>query len=285
MPEPVTHVSFQACYAELVENGGPAAQRVYRDWRRRMQACPAYAEVVNFVEGFTHRFLFSVTEEMLCDARARSEHALGSLKREEAEDRRIEDFDTPFALQHLFHRFLEESSIIPTWQEWWAWLTTGAGKCYYVREVQRHFGWGQLQEEERQHLRESLQWRLGKFYYSAFREIELFTALRTQYRLPVKYHILADVLLRADLWMDKKVVSLFFENRRYREGTAGRKHRAEEIFAPGFGFTEMNIRRQGFGTFWRPHCDDIAALAQKLAAPAAAPDCLPPAESDGPPQL
>jgi hypothetical protein len=111
---------------------------------------------------------------MLDTARRHSDHALGDLKKAEAEDSRIENFDTPFALHHLFHRFLEENSIVPTWQEWWAWLTTGAGKRFYVHHVQREFGWGKLEENERKHLRDALQWRLGKFYYSVFRELELF---------------------------------------------------------------------------------------------------------------
>lgn len=217
MQERVTEVSFADCYRELVEAGGPHAQKLYAEWRHRTQDKPGYDQVVSFVEGSTHRFLFQITEANLDDVRNRSAHALGDLKREEAEDRRIEDFDTPFALHHLFHGFLEQNRAVPTWQEWWSWLTEGAGKPLYVREVQRHFGWARLNDSDLGHLRRALQWRLGKFYYSAFRELELFTLLRTKHGLPVKYHVLADVLLRADLWTHKVIVSLFFENTRYEK--------------------------------------------------------------------
>lgn len=264
MQERVTEVSFADCYRELVEAGGPHAQKLYAEWRHRMQDKPGYDQVVSFVEGFTHRFLFQITEANLDDVRSRSAHALGNLRREEAEDRRIEDFDTPFALQHLFHGFLEQNRAVPTWQEWWSWLTEGAGKPLYVREVQRHFDWATLNDSDLGHLRQALQWRMGKFYYSAFRELELFTLLRTKHGLPVKYHVLADVLLRADLWTHKVIVSVFFENTRYRKGAVGRKHRPSEIFGADFRYLDVTIRRQGFGSFWRPHLDDVAELAQKL---------------------
>lgn len=94
MSETVTSVSFQDCLHELIEAGGAAAQQEYRSWRARPLNRPAYGKVIAFVESFTHRFLFEITEEMLEETKRRSVHALGQLKKEEAEDRRIEDFDT-----------------------------------------------------------------------------------------------------------------------------------------------------------------------------------------------
>lgn len=115
-------------------------------------------------------------------------------------------------------------------------------------------------------MRDAVQWRVGKFYYSAFRELELFTKLRTRHQLPVKYFVLADVLLKADLWMGKTVVSVYFENPQYREGKTGRKQRSEYFLEPGFRFLDVTIRRQGFGRFWRVSDEDVMALAQKLQA-------------------
>jgi hypothetical protein len=139
---------------------------------------PEYSKVIAFVESFSHQFLFEITEEMLEETKRRSVHALGQLKKAEAEDRRIEDFDTPFALHHLFHMYLEQERQVPTWQDWWSWLTAGAGKPFYIAEVQREFRWSTIGHIERAHLKDAAQWRLGKFYYSAFRELELFTKLR-----------------------------------------------------------------------------------------------------------
>ena len=118
MSDAVTEVSFETCHRELIDNGGDEARRVYRAWRSRMEQQAPYQEVVSFVEGFTHRFLFTITQEMLESVVRRSDHALGKLKKEEVQDKRIEDFDTPFALHHLFHRFIEEQSLVPTWQDW-----------------------------------------------------------------------------------------------------------------------------------------------------------------------
>ena len=107
---PVLSVSFEDCRRELIEAGGPAAQEVYRRWRARAESQPAYKDVVAFVEGFTHQYLFTITEDQLEAAKRRSQHALGQLRKEEAEDRRIEDFDTPFALHHLFHMYLDRGA-------------------------------------------------------------------------------------------------------------------------------------------------------------------------------
>ena len=130
MDAPVTAVSFEDCRRELIDAGGPAAQHAYMSWRARMESRPDYKEVISFVERFIHRFLFMITEEMLEETKKRSSHALGNLSKEDAEDRRIEDFDTPFALHHLFHMYLEETGSVPTWQDWWEWLIAAKERSF-----------------------------------------------------------------------------------------------------------------------------------------------------------
>lgn len=260
----ITSVSFQDCLHELIEAGGAAGRQEYQSWRDRPLRRPEYGKVIPFVESFTHRFLFEITEEMLAETKRCSEHALGELKREEVEDRRIEDFDTPFAIHHLFHLFLEQERKVPTWQDWWTWLTMGAGKPFYIAEVQRQFHWATINDAERIHFRKALQWRLGKFYYSAFRELELFTKLRLRFQLPVKYHLLADVLLRADLWMEKTVVSLYFGNPQYRRGEKGRKRRPQDFLGGEFRFLEVMLPRQGFGKFWIVGDESVDEVARRL---------------------
>jgi hypothetical protein len=264
MSETISSVSFQDCFHELIEAGGAAAQQEYRSWRARPLNRPEYGKVIAFVESFTHRFLFEINEEMLEESKRHSLHALGQLKKEEAEDRRIEDFDTPFAIHHLFHMYLELERQVPTWQDWWSWLTAGAGKLFYIAEVQRQFHWTTINDAERAHFRDALQWRLGKFYYSAFRELELFTKLRLRFQLPVKYHLLADVLLRADLWMEKTVVSLYFGNPQYRQGAEGRKRQPQYLLESGFRFLEVTLPRQGFGKFWKVDDESVDEVARRL---------------------
>lgn len=146
----------------------------------------------------------------------------------------------------------------------WSWLTVGAGKPFYIAEIQRQFRWTTITDAERAHLKDAAQWRLGKFYYSAFRELELFTKLRLRYHLPVKYHLLADVLLRADLWKEKTVISLYFGNSQYRQGAQGRKRQPQYFLENGFRFLEVTLPRQGFGKFWRVDNESIAEVALRL---------------------
>lgn len=160
--------------------------------------------------------------------------------------------------------YLERERHVPTWQEWWSWLTAGEGKPFYVGNVQKHFHWAAISDEERAHLRDAVQWRLGKFYYSAFRELELFTKLRLRYQLPVKYHLLADVLLRADLWMEKTIVSLYFGNIQYRQGSEGRKRQPQNLLGNGFRFLDVTLPRQGFGKFWRVTDENVTDVARRL---------------------
>jgi hypothetical protein len=211
---PIAAVSFEDCRRELIDSGD-AARMAYEDWNTRTDL---KNEVVPFVEGFTHRAFFAISEEMIEETKKRSEHALGDLKKEEASDPRIEDFSTPFALEHLFHMYLEGIGSVPTWQEWWKWLTEGNGKKFYIAKVQERFNWGRLSKDqpaEVEHLRHAVQWRVGKFYYSAMRELELCTKLRTRFNLALKYNFFADLQLKADLWIDKVIVSVYLSKNEF----------------------------------------------------------------------
>lgn len=255
--------SFEDCRRELLVRGGPAAQSAYRAWLAR----PGYEAVHEFVHSFTHTYLASVTPKELADVRSRSAHALGDVRTEE-QLQEVEDWTTPFAFQHLFHRFLETERHAPTWQEFSAWLN-GDAAAFFVQPLLSHVGWDEAGKERRVKLRRAFRWRLGKFYYSAMRELELFARLRHEYGLPLRYHLLADVLLRVDFWLNGDVVCVYFANPKYRDRDQGRKPPAERFLStadPLFNIHHVAIERQGYGNFWVPDDASIRKLAKTLGA-------------------
>ncbi len=255
-------ISFDDCRRELLERGGKPAQGAYKDWLNR----PGYEAVHSFVHGFRHDYLFTITYEEVRRARAESVHALGNVKKEE-QLREVEDWTTPYAFQHLFHKFLEEERRVPTWQAFSGWLNEPAA-AFFITPLLGHVGWGTATEQRKEALKRAFRWRLGKFYYSAMRELDLMVRLQSEFGVPVRYHLLADVLLRTDFWLGDNIICIYFANPQYREGSAGRKPPAERFLGaakPPFKIHHVKIQRQGFGSFWVASDDSIGRLADVLA--------------------
>ncbi len=88
--------------------------------------------------------------------------------------------------------------------------------------------------------------------------------------LDVRYHIIADVLFRADFWIGNLIVSLYFPNSNYRHGkNEGRKPPAEKFFTganPPFKVVHFPVERQGFGKVWLASTDSIARLKELIHA-------------------
>jgi len=262
----ITEVPFEDVRRELILGGGATAAEIYSTWRRQRQTWTGYEGIAPFVEATNHQFLYTVTEQMVDDVKRHStpsEHALGNLKKSEVVKVGFEDVHIPWANEFLFHRYLEETRSLPKWPEWWKWLKSD-GRRFYIDVVKQKKGWDKLPSEQRDALRDAVQWRLGKAYYSAIREVELLTKLRSRFHLPVKYHVLADVLFKVDLWINKTIVSVYFENPEYRAQNEGRKRRPEGILDSSFSFREITVPVQPFGKVWIIKDSDIAALAQRL---------------------
>jgi hypothetical protein len=255
-------VSFDDCRRELLERGGRSALNTYRSWLNR----PGYEAVHDFVHGFQHDYLFNITYEEIVQARKASDHALGDVKKEE-QLREVEDWTTPFAFQHLFHRFLEEERQVPTWQTFSKWLNKPAA-AFFIDPLFHHVKWSEADRQQRQWLRRAFRWRLGKFYYSAMRELDLMVRLQSEYGVPIRYHLLADVLLRTDFWLNSDIICVYFANPKYRAGNAGRKPPAETFMGradPPFRIHHVEITRQGFGKFWVASDESIKTIATILA--------------------
>lgn len=263
----IEKISFQDCKTQLLDKAGSAGARAYEEWRNRR----GWEDVVTFVEGFTHQVLLTLQPTDLKKVMLHSEHALGDVQKEER-IKEIEDFTCPFALQHVFHHYLETSGHVPTWQQF----------DKYVRDTAKHFWMDPMRDFCRTNYRiqtirknspigwesinRAIRWRLGKFYYSAVREIDLFVRLRNS-GLKVYYHIFADVLLRVDLWRDNDLVCVYFRNKDFRDQDVGRKKAAAEFFndeKSKFKIHHLDIERQGGGRFWIASEESVKKLINVL---------------------
>lgn len=178
----------------------------------------------------------------------------------------VEDWTTPFAFQHLFHKYIEVERKVPTRQDFAAWLR-GDAAAFFIHPLLEHVGWETADRERRRKLKRAFRWRIGKFHLSSMRELDVFVRLRSVYGIPVRYHVLADVLLRVDLWHGDDLVCLYFPNPKYRDQEAGRKAPAEKFFSsasPSFCIHHVTIHRQGFGRLWVADEDSMRKLTRLL---------------------
>lgn len=262
-------ISFQDCKSALLDKSGDAGHDAYDEWCAR----PDGKEVVEFVEGFTHSHLLTLTTASVREVMNTSGHALGDVDAKE-QLQFIENFTCPFALQHIFHGYIERKQHVPTWEQFDEYVKDEVASMWmnpmrvflkncptvkdFVRGHGRDIGWEKVKR--------AIQWRLGKFYYSAMRELDIFVRLR-EGGAPVSYHIFADVLLRVDFWIDTKLVCVYFSNSAYQDGKQGRKKPTASFFNDPnhqFNIHHINIERQGFGNFWIASEDSMTKLIDTL---------------------
>lgn len=261
MPSEPYSVSFDDCRRELLTDANDRCLAAYRKWRSR----PGYGEVVKFVEGFTHSFLFTIEPGDILDIAERSSPPLGNVRKEEQLEY-VENFTAPFALQHLFHRCIEERRSIPIWSEYVKWMTGSPISALWYQPLRDLRDRDHPTTDEAAWSR-AVRWRMGKFYLSAVRELDIISKIRTR-GFDIKYHILMDVLLRVDFWVGRTLICTYAPNRTYRDGRQGRKLEASDFFdesAEKFNIIHMKIKRDGAGRFWFADRSSIDDLCRHLA--------------------
>jgi hypothetical protein len=114
-------------------------------------------------------------------------------------------------------------------------------------------------------VRASIQWRVGNAYLSYLREMYVIAVLREE-GFDVRYHLLADVLFRADCWVKDTCVGIYVRNLKFRAGRRGRKPRVQEILGDGpFSFVELELApRHEFGNVHLPERRSIVAAASRI---------------------
>lgn len=251
-------IGFEHCQEELFPGLNEKGVQTFDSWLKR----PGLREtVVPFVTEFRHEKLFEFQMSDYEQVVAASGHALGDVQSGE-QMKEVENYWTPYALQHLFHDLIETKGILPTWEDFSSWVKTDV-KSRYLRPLLDHFGYRNMDAAERLKLGRAIRWRLGKFYYSAMREIELMIRVKQEFGIQLRYHLLADVLLRVDFWSGRALVCVWFSNPKYRSQDAGRKVAARTLFnesQDGFQIVNVEIERQGWGNFWRASDKSIMSL-------------------------
>lgn len=254
-------VSFDDCVSELTiirENSD-----LLKQWERRPSKYSdrkdqaLQHEFIKLVKGFVHKHLFQVSPQEFVQAQHNTEHALGFLVKAEHSIKEIEDFDTPFSQSFFFHHWLETYKSIPLWQELWEAMTSGTYRQWYLDRLLERFK-GVYSEQQ---IMDAFHWRFGKYYYSALRELYVYSTLFHTYGIPLKYHLFADMVLSVDGWHETKLLSLYvlnsYRSRKHPPATGG----IFEIVEVGVPQPDHNP----FGTLWLP--GNIKDAARKFGMP------------------
>jgi len=151
------------------------------------------------------------------------------------------------AVQDLFHNYIESRLALPTWGNFREYLLEPDIAPLFIKPM-----WDKLQlalpaSYNRVAVKRALHWRIGKMYYSVMREVDFMVRLRERHGIQLKYHLLADVRLKSDFWLDDSIVSIFLANSRYRAKTSGRKQTAKDFLEdakPPFSFVDVEFENQ-----------------------------------------
>lgn len=220
------------------------------------------------VKQFVHQHVFQVTSEEVLSVLERTEHALGDLEKRHDEQDLIEEAPWPFSFSYYLHTMIERTGGVPLWQDLWAAAWDGEFRPWYrdtlpdvVRMAAHKVRLEAVLSPEQ--LERGAQWRLGKYYYSALRELYLYARLRENYGIHLKYHLFADVRLFVDGWTEEGVL-LCLRLRNWREN---RKGTPETWMPPGFRVVRAAAAFGRRGKGWLPDDQSIEAVAGLIAHP------------------
>ena len=220
---------------DLVAQGGLRAQASIRSWLDRKRTEPEGEAIVAFVNGLRYKTLYSLTVDDLMPVTRWKKprygvsplHALGKHEKIDVEEVLVEDWRTPpWSFNMLFHEQMESIGRIPTWPEVYRYFNTTARERVWNR-FKHDFALDTHDSPWKVGFREKLKlafrWRLGRAYYSFIREVDLLVRLRRQHGLDVRYHLLADLQLKVDLFCGKALLEVFIGSPRIRQEQKNRK--------------------------------------------------------------
>lgn len=265
-------VSYRDCTDQLIRT--EAAENDLRKWLNRSyvykaQGFPNLArqqdEFRDRVKAFVHSRLFQIRTWEVMETLRRTKHALGELEKVADERELTEEAPWPFSFSYYLHTLLERKDEVPRWQDLWHAVWHGEFRPYFrdcmtealrMAAAKLHTS-VDLTEEE---MERSAQWRLGKYYYSAVREIYLYAALRERFDIHLRYHLFADVRLFVDGWTESGAL-LCLRLRNWREN---RKGQPEEWIPPGYRVVRAAAAFGKRGRAWLPSDDQIAQVGELL---------------------
>ncbi|MEQ4725726.1 hypothetical protein [Nonomuraea sp. B19D2] len=233
-------------------------------------------DVVPHVMAHRVSFVYDLTPEdveRVCNAtkRDRRNHALGDVKRKEAESvTDIVDWHPAFAFIHALHYAIESLREIPTWLEFSRFIRDDPKAnamlwnpaCQMARTVSDapdgpswRVAW------------DSVRWRLGNAYYSFLREMYVVSNLRAS-GLDIRVHPLADALFKVDFWCGRTICSLFVKNAKFHKDNEGRKISPRQLMrdaAPKFHFHDIQLdKATEWGRVHLPSTEQLREAAERL---------------------
>lgn len=270
-PAPNDLVGMDQLMRDIVEPGGPRAERTLADWMARPTTMgPAYGPVQEFVLGMDHSVLHSLrVEDVEAATRWSSEeiagrHALGDIRKYE-QIAEAEDFATPWTFNYIGQMWLQRNGRLPTWPEFDGFLR-GEGLSLYYGPFRERFGFDAMRNRpiELRRWERALRWRVGKGYYSFIREADLITRLRVEYGLAIRYHVLADALFRVDMWCGRVLIAVNVRNEVYKGSGEGRKKEPEAMFDTS-GFALLRLELEAVAEFGQAKLVSPAETARAAA--------------------
>ena len=269
MSEPAgpTETTYAEVVAQFAGRSPRASQRL-ASWRADADKRD---EVVPFVERMRTVSAYRLGPDDVAAVAEATEHALGQAKRTIAESViPVRDWHPSFAFEHVLHYTAESLGRVPTYGEFRIFCRDDPaaarmllGPAQAIREQAVAAGF------EAEHVAQALRWRIGNAYYSYLKEIYALTVLRSA-GIDARYHVLADVLFRTDLWVGDLCLSMYVSNTFFKAGLSGRKPKAEEVLGDGpFRFAHLEIPAQPqFGTVHLPEPGQLVEIVlRQLDAP------------------
>lgn len=250
--------------AELFTSA-PMAAWSYKRWLDN----PFYRHVTPRIRSHVSRHIYQVTPDEVLDAAARGGHALGDVKRKDAESLlAVANWAPAFTFTYLFQHLLEEALCVPSWEDYRGFIWEDPEGLEMMGKPVRDL------MTELEHRRvpyrlaaDAVRWRFGCAYYGFMRELYTFSALR-QEGVPIQTHPMADSVFKADGWYGRTVLAVYIGNSTYRNGAEGRKIRTEIMLRQSpepFRVLDVSLKTVATrGVLHVPHLDDIKALAASL---------------------
>ncbi len=172
----------------------------------------------------------------------------------------------PWTFSALVLDLLERLGTVPTWPQFKDFLLRDEIRPRLAGPFEDAFVRRLGDPGDRQRHWDSFWWRVGLAYYSALREIDLLTRLRREHDIPVRYNVIADAVLKVDMWVDNVLVEVRIENPKYASAKEGRKQKSHEIMDVS-GFVVLPVNLKAPSRYGRPSLvqrGDIADCARHI---------------------
>ena len=254
---------MRTTYSDAVTHFAARSARAARElarWRTTSDAAK-----VEFVESAVTEVAYAQTPETIDAVCAAGDHPLGNIRKKD-----IVDIDAAtnwypdFAFHHVLHHATASLQTIPTFAGFQAFCSNDPlAHTMLVLPAAEARAAAERAGADPSAAWDAVRWRIGLAYYSFLREMYSLAVLRAA-GIDARYHVLADVLWRVDLWVGDLCLELYVNSPRFKSHDAGRKTRSRDWLGDGpFAFAKFEIaRRTEFGVAHLPDPDDLVRVVR-----------------------